>query len=85
MEETTVIKNIKVDMPEKGCIINKNNSKKIPYVYYATEYYRDSNGTPRTTRVLIGKKDEESGKLIPNDNYFEIFDMEVIIRKKGGI
>ena len=78
-----MLKNVKVAMPEKGCIVNAHNSKKIPYVYYATEYYRDSNGVSRTTRVLIGRKDEESGKLIPNDNYFDLFDMEVIVRKRG--
>jgi len=77
-----MLKNVKVNMPEKGCIINANNAKKIPYVYYATEYYRDKNNVSRTTRVLIGKKDEENDKLIPNDNYFDLFDMEVIIRKK---
>jgi len=77
-----MLKNIKVEMPEKGCIINANNGKKIPYVYYATKYYRDSNGISRTTRVLIGKKDDQSGKLIPNDNYFDLFDVEIIIRKR---
>jgi len=77
-----MLKNVKVDMPEKGCIINANNKKKTPYVYYATDYYRDNNGISRTTRVLIGKKDE-NGRLIPNDNYFELFDMEIIIRKRG--
>ena len=79
-----MLENIKVNMPKKGCIINTHNKKEIPYVYYATEYYRDTSGRPRTTRVLIGKKDEKTGKLIPNDNYFKLFDVEVVIRNKGG-
>ena len=78
-----MLKNIKVNIPTKGCIINANNAGGIPYVYYATHYYRDETGRPRTTRVSIGKKEEESGMLIPNDNYFELFDVEVIVRERG--
>lgn len=77
-----MLKNIKVSIPEKGCIINTYNKKKIPYVYYATEYYRDDKGIARTNRTLIGKKDIDTGLLIPNDSYFELFDVEIIIKPK---
>lgn len=78
-----MLKNIKVEIPKKGCIINANNVGGIPYVYFATKYYRDENGRPRTTRISIGRKDENTGLLIPNDNYFELFDVEIIVREKG--
>ena len=74
---------IKVEMPTKGCVVNSHNKKGIPYVYFATSYYRDGKGNPRTARTLIGKKDEKSGLLIPNDNYFDLFETEIIIKYKG--
>jgi len=77
-----MLKNIKVEIPKKGCIINANNARGIPYVYYATRYYRNENGRPRTTRVSIGRKDE-TGMLIPNNNYFDLFDVEIIIKERG--
>jgi len=82
-EEVEMLEKIKVKMPEKGCVINCHNRKGIPYVYFATSYYRDENGNPRTTRMLIGKKDENTGLLIPNDNYFDLFETEIIIKYKG--
>ena len=77
-----MLKCVKVEMPTDRCIINANNAASIPYVYYATEYYRDESGRPRTTRISIGRKDEETGTLIPNDNYFDLFDVEIIIKRK---
>jgi hypothetical protein len=79
-----MLKSIKVEIPKKGCIVTCHNAKGIPYVYYATRYYRDEFKRPRVTRVLIGKKDLETGLLIPNDNYFDLFDEEIIIRKKDS-
>ena len=78
-----MLEKIKVKMPSKGCVVNSHNKKGIPYVYYATSYYRNEKGDPRTTRMLIGKKDESTGLLIPNDNYFDLFETEIIIKYKG--
>ena len=72
-----MLKKVKVTMPKKHCIVSSNNKSEIPYVYYATRYYRDENGKSQTDRVMIGKKDEETGLLIPNDNYFELFDVDI--------
>ena len=80
-----MLKSIKIDMPKKSCVINNHNKKGIPYVYYATEYYRNEAGKPRSTRILIGKKDKETGMLIPNDNYFDLFNVEIIIKEKKKI
>ena len=77
-----MLKKVMVEIPKNKCVINANNAKAIPYVYYATRYYRDEAGRPRTTRVSIGRKDIDSGMLIPNDNYFDLFDVEIIIKKK---
>ena len=79
-----MLKNVKVEMPNKNCEINDFNVGGIPYVYYATEYYRNEAGNPTSKRILIGKKDLETGLLIPNDNYFNLFDMEVIVRKRDN-
>lgn len=66
-----------VDMPEKGIVFKKTNKNSDDiYAYYATRYYRNENGRPTTTRVSIGKKDPFTGKLIPNDNYYELFDVQ---------
>ena len=75
---------VKVKMPEKGCVINANNKKRIPYVYYATRYYRNEQGKSITDRVLIGKQDPVTGMLIPNDNYFGLFGCKVtVVHEKG--
>ena len=78
-----MLEKIKVEMPAKGCVVNSHNKKCIPYVYFATGYYRDEKGISRTTRKLIGKKDESTGLLIPNDNYFDLFETEITIKYKG--
>ncbi len=62
---------IKVSYPEHGCIKKRNGDK--VYVYYATAVYRNEKGQPTADRVSIGKYDEESGMLIPNRNYYEVY------------
>ena len=43
------------------------------YLYYATAVYRNEKGQPTSDRVSIGRYDEESGMLIPNRNYYEVY------------
>lgn len=62
-----------VDMPDTGIVLRDTNKNGSTYVYYATKYYR-KNGKPTCDRVCIGKKDPATGKLIPNDCYFDHFD-----------
>lgn len=62
---------VKVDLPEHGIAYKKVAGKR--YVYYVTACYRNEKGTPTCERSSIGRLDEESGKLIPNRNYYEIY------------
>lgn len=60
-----------VDLPEHGIAYKKVSGK--TYVYYATATYRNGKGQPTCDRSSIGRLDEETGKLILNRNYYEIY------------
>lgn len=62
---------IKVAVPKHGIAYKKVAGK--TYVYYVTATYRNKNGKPTCERSSIGKLDEETGMLIPNRNYYEIY------------
>lgn len=72
---------IKVPMPEHKIV--KVKKKDITYIYYVLKSYRNEKGQPTSKTTLIGKKDDKSGMLIPNANYFNYFDCEIIINYKG--
>ena len=65
--------NIKVEMPPHCVKVPRNGTT---YIQYTVRAYRNKNGKPTSDRVAIGKLDEESGMLIPNRNYYEIFGKE---------
>ena len=65
--------NIKVEMPAHCVKVPRNG---VTYIQYTVRAYRNKYGKPTSERVAIGKLDEESGKLIPNRNYYEIFGKE---------
>lgn len=78
-----MLKIIKVNMPKRKIytiIRGKNNTC---YVYYTLRAYRNKKGQPTSDSILIGKKDKETGMLIPNDNYFDLFDCDIIINVRG--
>lgn len=62
---------IKVPMPKHGVALRKVGGK--TYAYYATATYRNEKGQPTCDRSSIGRLNEESGMLIPNRNYYEIY------------
>ena len=62
---------VKVPLPEHGIAYKKVSGK--TYVYYVTAAYRNKKGQPTCDRSSIGRLDEESGMLIPNRNYYEIY------------
>lgn len=64
-------KTVLVDIPEHGIAYKKVSGK--TYVYYVTATYRNKKGQPTCDRSSIGRLDEETGKLIPNRNYYEIY------------
>jgi transposase len=62
---------IQVDLPKEGITIRR--SGKYQTVYKVTSAYRNYKGQPTSKRVTIGKMDDESGKLIPNDKYWQYY------------
>ena len=74
---------IKVDVPKDKTFIAKSGKNQIKYVYYILKSYRNEKGQPTGKTISIGKYDEKENKLIPNDNFFEIFDCEITIKVNG--
>lgn len=74
-------KSILVDIPEHGIAYKKISDK--TYVYYVTATYRNEKGQPTCDRSSIGRLDEETGKLIPNRNYYEIYLKKPVPQTKG--
>ena len=64
------IKHQTVPMPKKK-ITYKKGPRGTLYVYYTLRAYRNAQGKPTSDEVSIGKKDFETGGLIPNANYFK--------------
>jgi hypothetical protein len=61
-----------VAMPEKGVVL-RHNKNGTTYVYYTLRAYRNSKGAPTSETALIGKLCPDSGRLIPNKRYYELF------------
>jgi len=70
----------KVEMPLEKIVLRKVKEKH--YVYYVVRSYRNDKGQPTNDTVLIGKKDIETGMLIPNKKYFSIYDKELFIKNE---
>jgi transposase len=66
------LNNKSVPMPKKKITYKKASNGKI-YVYYTLRAYRNKNGKPTSEEIAIGKKNIETGELIPNSRYYEIF------------
>lgn len=62
---------IQVPVPEHGTVKRKMGDK--VYVYYATAVYRNEKGQPTSDRISIGRYDKETGMLIPNRSYYEVY------------
>jgi len=72
-----------VPMPEKKITFKKAPNGTI-YVYYTTRAYRNHKGKPTSDEVAIGKKDSESGMLIPNKRYHEFFPRDTVPGPMAG-
>jgi len=66
-------KNLRVALPKKGIAYKRPKKDDPKYVYFTIASYRDKNGNPTNKRTAIGKLDEASGMLIPNNNYYNFF------------
>lgn len=64
---------ITVSMPKEKISFKKGSGNTI-YVYYTIKAYRrPSDGKPTSDEVCIGKRDINTGNLIPNQKYYELF------------
>jgi hypothetical protein len=67
---------ILMDIPkDAGVHVKSAGDKGEKYVYKYTRYYRNQDGKPLNQSKMIGKVDIESGKMIPNDNYYAMYDV----------
>jgi transposase len=65
-----------VDVPdEKGVHIKSAGVKGEKYVYKYTKYFRNAEGKSRNKAISIGKVDADSGKMMPNANYYSMFNV----------
>jgi len=62
---------VKVPMPESG--VYTRHTGRYHYVYKVLATFRNAKGQPTNKARSIGRFDPESGMLIPNENYFEIY------------
>lgn len=72
----SLFRSIKVDMPTEKITFKKGKNDNI-YVYYTVRSYRrEKDNKPTSDEVIIGKKDNETGMLIPNNKYYELFNVD---------
>ncbi|MDR3204822.1 MAG: hypothetical protein LBV23_08770 [Deltaproteobacteria bacterium] len=60
-----------VDLPDSGITVARCG--KYRPVYNVLRSYLNEKGKPTNDRVIIGKLDLETGKLIPNHNYYQYY------------
>jgi hypothetical protein len=64
---------ILIDIPtETGVRVRTGARKGIKYVYFYSKSYRNEQGMKRVRAKIIGKVDDETGKMIPNSNYYDM-------------
>jgi transposase len=69
---------ILVDIPnDKGVHVKSAGTKNEKYVYKYVKYFRNENGDPRNKAVAIGKLDPDTGRMYPNSNYFDVYQINV--------
>ena len=72
-----IYKKTLVDIPDDaGVHVKSAGAKGEKYVYKHTEYFRNANGGPRNKSKSIGKFDPASGRMHPNSNYFEFYNID---------
>jgi len=73
----TTYNKVLVDIPDdEGVHVKTAGAKSEKYVYKHVKYFRDTEGNPRNRSKAIGKFDIDSGKMFPNSNYFEMYQID---------
>jgi hypothetical protein len=66
-----------VDVPDDdGVHVKAAGAKSEKYVYKYVKYFRNAEGLPRNKAKAIGKLDPTSGKMFPNSNYFDLYNID---------
>ena len=66
-----------VNIPDDGGVHVKSAGAKCEkYVYKYVKYFRNEEGKPRNMAKAIGKFDPVSGKMYPNSNYFDLYNVD---------
>jgi len=66
-----------VDIPDDDGVHAKSaGAKGEKYVYKYVKYFRNDEGKPRNKAKAIGKLDPASGKMHPNSNYFDLYNVD---------
>ncbi|HBN84847.1 MAG TPA: hypothetical protein DDZ89_13500 [Clostridiales bacterium] len=69
-----------VDIPDdKGVHVKTAGAKSEMYVYKYVKYYRNDQGNPRNKAKAIGKLDPETGRMVPNSNYFQMYHLDPLL------
>jgi transposase len=71
VKSVSLLSRVQVELPSKGVIVRRTGRYK--YVYKVHRIFRCKNGQPTNTRISIGRFEEKSGKLIPNENYWKYY------------
>jgi transposase len=67
-----------VEVPDDtGVHIKSAGRKNEKYVYKHIKYFRNEKGKPRNNSKLIGKLDNDTGKMYPNKNYYELYNVDI--------
>jgi len=72
---------VRVPVPDHGVIVRRTGAR--GYVYQVLSTFRNQRGQPTNTRVSIGKIDEATGMLIPNDAYWRYYPCPDIVWLEG--
>jgi len=67
---------LKVPLPDKGIMVRRSGT--YHYVYKIIRSYRNDKGQATSERISIGKLDEKSGLLLPNNNYWLYYEQDAI-------
>ena len=66
-----------VDVPDdEGVHVKIAGIKREKYVYKHVKYFRNSQGKPRNKSKAIGKFNEPTGRMYPNSNYYELYNLD---------